>query len=101
MKLDAYSSLAAFLAHWRALKHANADTLAADDLARRAKMDEMIASLRPEERAALEAANDDVGSMAAGSAGTGATPSRTRRTPACARTAFPRGACTLGSERRR
>jgi hypothetical protein len=59
MKLDAYSSLAAFLAHWRALKHATAAALAADELARRAEMDEIIAALRPEERAALEAANND------------------------------------------
>jgi hypothetical protein len=55
MKLDAYSSLAAFLAHWRALEHAPADDLAADELARRAAMGEIIAALRPEERAALEA----------------------------------------------
>jgi hypothetical protein len=73
MKLDAYSSLVAFLAHWRALKHANADALAADDLARRAEMDEMIAALRPEERAALEAANNHAGSADDGSADAGAT----------------------------
>jgi hypothetical protein len=59
MKPDTYSSLAAFLAHWRALKHATADTLAADELARSAEMDELVAALRPEERAALEAANND------------------------------------------
>lgn len=68
MKLDAYYSPAAFLAHWRALKRATADALAADELARGAEMDEIIAMLRPEERAALEAANSD-----GGSASTGAT----------------------------
>ncbi len=57
MKLDAYASLAAFLAHWRALKHASADALAANELARRAEMEKIITALRPEERAALEAAN--------------------------------------------
>jgi hypothetical protein len=66
MKLDVYSSLAAFLAHWRALKHASTDALAADDFARRAEMDEMIAALRPEERAALEAATNDDRSADAG-----------------------------------
>jgi len=39
MKLDAYSSLAAFLAHWRALKHANTGALVADEIGRRAEMD--------------------------------------------------------------
>jgi len=57
MKLEAYASLAAFLAHWRALKHASAGTLNADELARRVEMEKIIAELRPEERAALEAAN--------------------------------------------
>jgi hypothetical protein len=61
MKLDVYSSLAAFLAHWRALKGATADALAADDLARRTAMNQVISALRPEERAALEAANNDDG----------------------------------------
>jgi hypothetical protein len=59
MKLDAYSSLAAFLAHWRALRLAPADTLAAEELARRAAMGEIIAALRAEERAALEAMSMD------------------------------------------
>ena len=59
MKSNAYSSLTAFLAHWRAIRHAEADALAADDLARRAAMDEVIAALPPEERAALEASSDD------------------------------------------
>jgi hypothetical protein len=68
MKLDAYSSLAAFLAHWRALKHVTADALAADELGRSAEMDEIIAALRPEERAALETANNDHGSAGAGAA---------------------------------
>ena len=66
MKLDVYSSMAAFLAHWRALNHAGAGALAADELARRAGMDEIIAVLRPEERAALEAVNIDGGSANAG-----------------------------------
>lgn len=66
MKPDPYSSLAAFLAHWRALKHATADTLAADELAGSAEMDELVAALRPEERAALEAANNDDKSAGAG-----------------------------------
>jgi hypothetical protein len=73
MKLDVYSSLAAFLAHWRALKQANADTLAVDDLARRAEMDAMIAALRPEERSALQAANNHARSDDDGSADVGAT----------------------------
>ena len=68
MKPGAYASLAAFLAHWRALKHASAGALTADELARRAEMDEIIAALRPEERAALEAANTDDGSAGAGAA---------------------------------
>jgi hypothetical protein len=58
MKLDTYSSLAAFLAHWRSLQHAAAGTLAADDVARSAEMEKIIGVLRPEERAALEAAKD-------------------------------------------
>ncbi len=66
MKLETYSSLAAFLAHWRALKHATADTLTADELAHGAEMDQIVAALRPEERAALAAANNDDSSAAAG-----------------------------------
>lgn len=66
MKPDSYASLAAFLAHWRALKHAAADTLAADELARSAEMDELVAALRPEERAALVVANNDDRSAGAG-----------------------------------
>lgn len=68
MKLETYSSLAAFLAHWRALKHATVDALAADELARSAEMNEIIAALRPEERAALEAANNNDKSAGAGAA---------------------------------
>jgi hypothetical protein len=66
MKLETYSSLAAFLAHWRALKHASADALAVDELAGSAEMDEIIAALRPEERSALEAATTDDGAASAG-----------------------------------
>jgi len=77
MKPGAYASLTAFLAHWRALKHAsagalNVDVLARrnemDELARRNEMDEIIALLRPEERAALEAASADDRSAGAGAA---------------------------------
>jgi len=77
MKPGAYASLTAFLAHWRALKHAsagalNVDELARcnqmDELARRNEMDEIIALLRPEERAALEAASADDRSAGAGAA---------------------------------
>ena len=77
MKPGAYASLTAFLAHWRALKHASAGALNVDELARRAEMDELarrnemdeiIALLRPEERAALEAASADDGSAGAGAA---------------------------------
>jgi hypothetical protein len=71
MKLDPYSSLAAFLAHWRALKYASAGVLDADELGRCAEMEKIVAALRPEERAALEtvhtdAANADDGSASAG-----------------------------------
>ncbi|HVA41108.1 MAG TPA: hypothetical protein VNF49_10625 [Candidatus Binataceae bacterium] len=66
MKLDPYSSLAAFLAHWRALKQAPAGALDADELARSAEMEKIIAALRPEERASLEAANADDSSASAG-----------------------------------
>jgi len=77
MKPGTYASLTAFLAHWRALKHAragalNVDELARrnqmDELARRNQMDEIIALLRPEERAALEAASADDRSAGAGAA---------------------------------
>jgi hypothetical protein len=86
MKPGAYASLTAFLAHWRALKHASAGALDVDELARRNQMDELarrnqmdelarrnemdeiIALLRPEERAALEAASADDRSAGAGAA---------------------------------
>jgi len=77
MKPGAYASLTAFLAHWRALKHASAGALNLDELARRNEMDELarrnemdeiIALLRPEERAALEAASADDRSAGAGAA---------------------------------
>jgi hypothetical protein len=77
MKPGAYASLTAFLAHWRALKHASAGALNVDELARRAEMDELarrnemdeiIALLPPEERAALEAASADDRSAGAGAA---------------------------------
>lgn len=66
MKLDAYASLAAFLAHWRTLLHAGAGALDADELARSAEMEKMIAALRPEERVALETANNHDSSADAG-----------------------------------
>jgi hypothetical protein len=72
MKLDVYSSLAAFLAHWRALTLAPADTQAPDELSRGAAMGEIIAALRPEERAALEAARTGAGGADDGSANAGA-----------------------------
>ncbi len=77
MKPGAYASLTAFLAHWRALKHASAGALNVDELARRNEMDELarrnemdeiIALLRPEERAALEAASANDRSAGAGAA---------------------------------
>lgn len=52
MKLDTYSSLAAFLAHWRMLERAAA--LDNSDGERLAAMREILAVLRPEERAALD-----------------------------------------------
>ncbi|HEY2525357.1 MAG TPA: hypothetical protein VGI29_09890 [Candidatus Binataceae bacterium] len=66
MKLNAYSSLAAFLAHRRALKHTGAGRLCADELARSAEMEKIIAALRPEERAALEEGDADGGAHADG-----------------------------------
>lgn len=73
MKLDAYASLAAFLAHRRALKHAGAGTLDVDEFARSADMEKIIASLRPEERAALEAVNTDAPNTDDSSGDAGAT----------------------------
>lgn len=51
MTLEVYSSLAAFLAHWRTLARAGA--LEAKDRARLAAMQEVLAALRPEELAPL------------------------------------------------
>jgi hypothetical protein len=53
VKLETYSSLAAFLAHWRTLARAGA--LEAGERARLAAMRELVARLRPEEQAALAA----------------------------------------------
>lgn len=52
MKLDTYSSMAAFIAHWRTL--AQADALNKDDRERLSAMREILETLRPEELAALE-----------------------------------------------
>jgi hypothetical protein len=68
MKPAAYGSLAAFLAHWRALERAPADALDAQEQARRAEMEEIIAALRPEERTALKAVNSEGGCAKAGAA---------------------------------
>jgi len=54
VKLDQYSSVAAFLVHWRALSRARNEPLNSDEAARRTEMDRIIGALRPEERAALE-----------------------------------------------
>ncbi len=59
MKSQTYASLAAFLALWRALKHAPAGSLSADECARADEMDAIVASLRAEERAVLAAAADE------------------------------------------
>ncbi len=56
MKPDVYSSLTAFLAHWRTLARAGA--LGGDERARLAVMQEILAALRPEELAALAAPSD-------------------------------------------
>jgi hypothetical protein len=52
VKLNSYSSLAAFLAHWRTL--ARAAALDEDDRDRLSAMREILTALRPEELAALE-----------------------------------------------
>jgi signal transduction histidine kinase len=54
VKLESYSSLAAFLAHWRTL--ARADALDKQDRERLSAMREILTTLRPEELAALEEA---------------------------------------------
>ncbi len=53
MKLGSYSSVAAFIAHRRALTRARA-ALNGEDRERLAAMDEIEATLRPEERVALD-----------------------------------------------
>jgi hypothetical protein len=68
VKLDAYASLAAFLAHRRALRQAGAGRLSAEELARSAEMEKIIASLRPEERAALEREGAEGGFLGDGAA---------------------------------
>lgn len=64
MKLEAYASLAAFLAHWRVLRAAPPDQAADDDRARLAAMEEILTALRPDERAALEASASVAGATA-------------------------------------
>jgi len=59
VKSQTYASLAAFLALWRALKHASAHSLSAEERARAEDMDAIVASLRAEERAALALAADE------------------------------------------
>lgn len=49
-----YSSLAAFLAHYRALRAASESAMDSEDRNRLAAMERLIAVLRPEERAAIE-----------------------------------------------
>ena len=57
MKIPAYSSLAAFLAHYRALK---SDTSrSADENQLFAEMSAVIATLPPEARAALDSTEDN------------------------------------------
>jgi hypothetical protein len=56
VKLDPYSSLAAFLAHWRTLARAGA--LSKDDRERLMAMQEILGALRPEELAALAASTN-------------------------------------------
>jgi hypothetical protein len=56
MRLPAYSSLAAFLAHYRALK--SAPSRGADDDQLLAEMSAAIATLAPDARAALDSAGN-------------------------------------------
>ena len=65
MKLAQYTSVAAFLAHWRALGQASDGSIGRDETALRAEMDTIIAALRPEERAALETSREDPRSASA------------------------------------
>lgn len=57
MKIPAYSSLAAFLAHYRALKSDTARSAGDDQLF--AEMSAVIATLAPEARAALDSTEDN------------------------------------------
>ena len=59
MKILAYSSLAAFLAHYRALK--SDASRGADDERLFAEMSAVIATLAPEARAALDSSEDTAG----------------------------------------
>ncbi|MGB0062353.1 hypothetical protein [Candidatus Binatus sp.] len=59
MKIPGYSSLAAFLAHYRALK-SDASRGAGDDQLF-AEMSAVLATLAPETRAALESGEDNAG----------------------------------------
>ena len=59
MKIPAYSSLAAFLAHYRALK--SDASRGADDERLFAEMSAVIATLAPEARAALDSSEDTAG----------------------------------------
>ncbi|HSY79045.1 MAG TPA: hypothetical protein VK884_05525 [Verrucomicrobiae bacterium] len=59
MKILAYSSLAAFLAHYRALK--SDASRGADDEQLFAEMSAMIATLAAETRAALDSSEDTAG----------------------------------------
>ena len=62
MKLSAYSSLAAFVAHYRALKSARDP--AAEDRLLLAEIEKLIASIGPDVRAALD--SDAAGGELAG-----------------------------------
>jgi hypothetical protein len=59
VKILAYSSLAAFLAHYRALK--SDASRGADDERLFAEMSAVIATLAPEARAALDSSEDTAG----------------------------------------
>ena len=59
MKILAYSSLAAFLAHYRALK--SDASRSADDKQLFAEMSAVIATLAPESRAVLDSSEDTAG----------------------------------------
>lgn len=59
MKIPAYSSLAAFLAHYRALKSDTARSAVDDQLL--AEMSAAIATLAPDAHAALDSTDDTCG----------------------------------------